>query len=90
MESDGYESNSDGGGEDAGYFTGQHVPQDLEEKEEPPRHELRILALNPDGALSIDQTMDLAQKKGVHMLSLSENGATAWKAAKMAREVKRK
>jgi hypothetical protein len=34
--------------------------------------------------------MDLAQKKGVHMLSLSENGATAWKAAKMAREVKNK
>ena len=59
-ESDGYESNSDGGSEDAGYFTGQHVPQDLEEKEEPPRHELRILALNPDGALSIDETMDLA------------------------------
>ena len=34
--------------------------------------------------------MHLAQKKGVHMLSLSKNGATAaaWKAAKLARDQK--
>jgi hypothetical protein len=43
----------------------------------------RILALNPDGALNIDETFNLAQKKGVQMLSMSENGATTWKVATM-------
>ena len=59
-ESDGYESISDDSCGDEGHFNGQHVPNDLAEKEEPPSHELRILALNPDGTLSTDETLDLA------------------------------
>ena len=44
-------------------FEGLHVPADLTETEATSNHQLRIMAVNPDGMKNIDETFELAKRK---------------------------
>ena len=64
-------------------WNGEHIPKTLRADERGKDGELRVLAMNTDGRKNIDSVTNLAKRKGIHMLSLTENGATKKKAKGM-------
>ena len=64
-------------------WNGEHIPKTLRADESGKDGELRVLAMNTDGRKNIDSVTNLAKRKGIHMLSLAENGATKKKAKGM-------